>query len=40
MILQLVIVEGLLIGLLSWLIGILMSFPITLILNQVVETHC
>jgi putative ABC transport system permease protein len=36
MILQLVIVEGMLIGMISWVLGIILAFPITMILDNVV----
>ena len=36
MILQLVVVEGMLIGMVSWLFGIVLAFPITMVLDNVV----
>ncbi len=37
-VLRLVLVEGVLIGLISWLLGIILAFPITILLNNLIGT--
>jgi putative ABC transport system permease protein len=37
-VLRLVLVEGVLIGLISWLLGIIFAFPITILLNNLIGT--